>query len=56
MVADLSRAKRRLDRLDTERPLASQALGAEAAIVATVMLQELDGWGRVFRGKLLETP
>lgn len=56
MVADLSRAKCRLDRLDTRRPLASQSLGAEVTAIATLMLQDLEGWGRVFRGKLLETP
>ena len=56
MIADLMQARDRLDRLDARRPLASQTLGAEAAFVATLMLQELDGWSRIFRGKLLETP
>ena len=58
MAVDLTRMLGRLDEklLDPKRPLASQLLGEEAGAVATLMLQELDGWGRVFRGKLLEMP
>jgi hypothetical protein len=54
MVAELDRAHRRVERLDTTRPLVSQDLGAEAAAVATLMLQDLDGWARMFRVKLVE--
>jgi hypothetical protein len=43
-----------VERLDTTRPLVSQDLGAEAAAVATLMLQDLDGWARMFRVKLVE--
>jgi hypothetical protein len=54
MVAELERARTRLLRLNPVRPLASQELGAEAAVVATLMLQELQGWARVFRVKSME--
>jgi len=54
MILELQSARIRVSRLDTSRPLVSQALGAQAANVATLMLQDLDGWGRLFRGKLME--
>lgn len=54
MVRELQNARRRVTRLDLNRALVSQDLGAQAAAVATLMLQDLDGWGRLFRGKLME--
>ena len=54
MAAELERAHRRVERLDTTRPLVSQDLGAEAAAVATLMLQDLEGWARMFRVKEVE--
>jgi hypothetical protein len=54
MAAELERAHRRVERLDTTRPLVSQDLGTEAAAVATLMLQDLEGWARLFRVKGVE--
>jgi hypothetical protein len=54
MISELRNARMRVSRLDISRPLVSQDLGAQAAVVATLMLQDLDGWERLFRGKLME--
>lgn len=54
MIAELERARERVARLNLHRPLVSQDLGAEAAAVAATMLRDLEGWGRLFRGKLME--
>ena len=54
MAAELKRAQWRVERLDMTQPLASQDLGGEAAAVATLMLQDLDGWARLFRVKGME--
>jgi fumarate reductase subunit D len=54
MIRELHNARTRVARLDANRPLVSQDLGTQAAAVATLMLQDLDGWGRLFRGKLME--
>jgi hypothetical protein len=54
MAAELERARGRLERLDPWRALVSQDIGAEAALVATLMLQDLDGWARLFRVKVME--
>jgi hypothetical protein len=54
MAAELERAQHRVERLDPRRPLVSQDIGAEAALVATLMLQDLDGWARLFRVKGME--
>lgn len=54
MVAALKRAQRRVARLDMRRALASQELGAEAQAITTTMLHDLEGWGRLFRGKIVE--
>jgi len=54
MIAELEHAKARVKRLNLQRPLVSQDLGVIAASVATTMLQDLEGWGRLFRGKQLE--
>lgn len=55
LLIELRRAEARLARLDTARPLASQDLAAEAASIATLMLQDLDGWATLFRVKAMET-
>ena len=54
MIAELEHAKARVKRLNLQRPLVSQDLGAIAASVAATMLQDLEGWGRLFRGKQME--
>jgi hypothetical protein len=54
MVAELERANHRVERLNPQRPLVSQDIGAEAALVATLMLQDLEGWARLFRVKGME--
>uniref|UniRef100_A0A372ILC6 SMODS and SLOG-associating 2TM effector domain-containing protein n=2 Tax=Paracidobacterium acidisoli TaxID=2303751 RepID=A0A372ILC6_9BACT len=54
MISELEHSRIRVARLNISRPLVSQDLGAEAAIVGTTMLQDLEGWGRLFRGKLME--
>jgi hypothetical protein len=38
-----------------DRPLAAQDLGAEATQVATLMLQDLEGWARLFWVKGVES-
>jgi hypothetical protein len=54
MVRELHLARLRVLRLDVNRALVSQDLGSQAANVATLMLQDLDGWGRLFRGKQMD--
>lgn len=54
MIRELRAVRLRVARLDTTRALVSQDLGAQAAALATLMLQDLDGWGRLFRGKQME--
>jgi hypothetical protein len=54
MEAELKRAESRVKRLNPERPMVSQDLGAEAAAVAILMLQDLEGWARLFRVKGME--
>lgn len=54
MRSKLWRARSRVKRVQLERLLASQDLGAEALGVAAIMLNDLEGWGRLFRGKILE--
>jgi hypothetical protein len=55
MVSLLNVARRRIKRIDLKCPLASQDLGAEADAVAETMLQDLEGWQRLFRVKAIET-
>lgn len=55
MKAAMERARQRIARLDLTRPLASQDLGTEVLEVATRMLQDTDGWARLFRVKPVET-
>jgi len=54
MLAELQRAEARVRRLNPHRTLVSQDFGAEAAAVAMLMLQDLEGWTRLFRVKGLE--
>jgi len=54
MESAMERARQRIARLDPTRPLASQELGVEVLDVATRMLQDVDGWARLFRVKLVE--
>jgi hypothetical protein len=56
MLDELQQAKARVERIrkDLPRPLAFQDLGAEAQRVAILMLQDLEGWARLFRGKAIE--
>lgn len=54
MVRELLNARNRVSRLDMNRALVSQDLGTQAGAVATLMLQDLDGWGRLFRGKQMD--
>jgi hypothetical protein len=54
MASELSLHAQALQRINLSRPLASIELGREALEVATLMLQDLEGWGRLFRGKLME--
>jgi len=55
MTDELKRAKARIKRLNLSRPMAAQDLGAETDAVATLMLQDLEGWARLFQVKPLET-
>jgi hypothetical protein len=55
MLDLLTLAKKRIHRIDLRRPLASQDLGVEADSVASMMLQDLEGWQRLFRVKMIET-
>ena len=54
MAAELEQAYHRIERLNPNRVLVSQDIGSEAALVATLMLQDLDGWARLFRVKAME--
>ena len=54
MIDRLSRAKLRIERLTFDKPLMSQALGARVFEVAITMLQDIDGWARLFRVKIVE--
>jgi hypothetical protein len=54
MAVELDQAYHRIERLNPNRVLVSQDIGSEAALVATLMLQDLDGWARLFRVKAME--
>jgi hypothetical protein len=54
MASELERARKRVTRLNPTRPLSSQDLGAEATFVALLMLQDIQGWARLFRIKGME--
>jgi hypothetical protein len=50
----LKSARRKIKNIPLGRSLASQDLGEEAYAVAALMLQDLEGWQRLFRIKNLE--
>ncbi len=54
MVDELLHAKRRIKRVNLQRPLAAEDVGAETQAAATLMLQDLDGWSRLFKVKAIE--
>jgi hypothetical protein len=54
MLTVMRDAKKQISALDPGAPLASQTLGVALAAVATVMLEDLEGWARLFRGKVLD--
>ncbi|HUC65373.1 MAG TPA: hypothetical protein VMA53_08095 [Stellaceae bacterium] len=54
MCRDLALSRARLCRLDLSRAMASQDLGAGVARVATLMLQDLEGWAQLFQVKVVE--
>ncbi|HEY1736101.1 MAG TPA: hypothetical protein VGG12_05600, partial [Methylovirgula sp.] len=54
MLQELLHAKRRIARINPARPLAAEDIGAETQAVATLMLQDLDGWSRLFKVKAIE--
>ena len=47
-------AARKLWRIDPMRPLASQDLGMEMFEVATLMLQDVEGWVQLFQVKAVD--
>lgn len=54
MLAVMERARDEIAQLDPAAPLASQTLGSALASVATAMLEDLDGWARLFSAKVVE--
>ena len=54
MLKVMWHAKGQIAALDTKAPLSSQTLGVALAAVATLMLEDLEGWARLFRGKVLD--
>ena len=54
MHAAMQAGRDRIETMDLTRPMASQELGAEVYEVATLMLQDVQGWVRLFRVKLVE--
>lgn len=54
MQIEMEAAKDRIQRIEVGEPLASQMLGSEIFGVATVMLQDVQGWMQMFRAKVVE--
>jgi hypothetical protein len=54
MQIEMQAAKDRIQRIEVGEPLASQMLGAEIFGVATLMLQDVQGWMQMFRAKVVE--
>jgi hypothetical protein len=54
MLSAMELGRRRIENIDLTRPLASQELGTEVYEVAIAMLQDVQGWVRLFRVKLVE--
>ncbi len=54
MLQAMLQARARIIEIDPTTPLASQSLGAELASVSTLMLEDLQGWAKLFRAKVVE--
>jgi hypothetical protein len=54
METEMAAAKLRVQRIQIDQPLASQALGSELFGVATAMLQDIEGWIQLFGSKIVE--
>ena len=54
MQIEMEAAKDRIQRIEVGEPLASQILGSEIFGVATLMLQDVQGWMQMFRAKVVE--
>ena len=54
MLKAMRRAREQIETLDPANPLASQDLGNAVAAVAVLMLEDLQGWARLFRAKVVE--
>lgn len=54
MQDELEEAKARIAGIEKNRPMSFHDFGAEAQTVAILMLQDLEGWARLFRGKAIE--
>jgi hypothetical protein len=54
MQIEMEAAKDRIQRIDVGEPLASQIVGSEIFGVATVMLQDVQGWVQMLRAKVVE--
>jgi hypothetical protein len=54
IVAALTLAKRRVQNIVVDSPLASERLGLELSSVTTIMLQDIEGWVQLLSGKTLE--
>jgi hypothetical protein len=54
MQIAMQAAKDRIQRIEDDEPLASQILGSEIFGVATLMLQDIQGWMQLFRAKVVE--
>jgi hypothetical protein len=54
MQIEMEAAKGRIQQIEVGEPLASQILGSEIFGVATLMLQDIQGWMQLFRAKVVE--
>jgi hypothetical protein len=54
MLKAMRAAQGRIQQLDCAAPLASQALGNALAPVTALLLEDLEGWARLFRAKVVE--
>jgi hypothetical protein len=54
MQLEMEAAKDRIQQIEAGEPLASQILGSEIYGVATLMLQDIQGWMQLFRAKVVE--
>ena len=54
MQIEMETARDRIQRIEVGEPLASQIVGSEIFGVATLMLQDIQGWVQMFRAKVVE--